>query len=224
METVLRVPPSPPPIVLIVEDDADTREMYHTALEFEGFWVVDAPQVSEAVVCAAEIMPDIIVTDIGLAGPLDGLALARQLRSDVHTATIPLLAVTGQDPRALGDQCTLFEDVLLKPVLPDLLSQKIKETLERSVTLRVRSEAVRARVPKLLAQARRLLDRSTRVLDRTGRLSPPPRPCPCCGGALIWSERRKRHGVAVDYYRPCENGCGSFCYNRSERRIVPLTD
>lgn len=224
METVPSLPLSRPPIVLIVEDDVDTREMYHTALEFDGFRVVDAPMANEAIVRAAEIKPDIIVTDISLAGPVDGLALARQLRTDVRTATIPLLAVTGRDPQTLGEQCALFEDVLLKPVLPDVLSQRIKLALQLSKVLRGRSVAARARLPRLLAQSQRLLDRSQRTVDRTGRLTPPPRPCPNCGRALAWEARRKLRGISFDDYRPCENGCGVFCYDRSQRRVVPRAD
>lgn len=220
METSPLVSPPAPPIVLIVEDDVDTREMYHAALEFDGFWVVDAPLASEAIVQAAEIKPDIVVTDLSLTGSMDGLSLAARLRSDARTAAIPLVAVTGRDPRSLGEQSALFEEVLLKPVPPDVLSQKIKETLEASEVLRRRSAAATAKVPHLLARSRQLLGRSQRVVDRTSRHRAPP--CPKCGAALMWTERRKLRGVSFDYYRPCENGCGIFCYNVSERRFVPL--
>lgn len=132
MATVTPLPPPAPPIVLIVEDDADTREMYHASLESDGFWVVDVSMAIEAVARAAEIKPDIIVTDIGLVGPIDGLSLAQQLRSDFRTAKIPLLGVTGRDPQTLGEKSALFEDVLFKPVLPDRLAEKIKETLQRA--------------------------------------------------------------------------------------------
>lgn len=132
MATATPLPPPAPPIILIVEDDADTREMYHTSLEFEGFWVIDASMGNDAVDRAAEIKPDIIVTDLGLVGPMDGLSLAQHLRSDTRTARIPLLGVTGRDPQTLGEKSALFEDVLFKPVLPDRLAEKIKETLRRS--------------------------------------------------------------------------------------------
>jgi CheY-like chemotaxis protein len=221
METSPLASPPVPPIVLIVEDDVDTREMYHAALEFDGFWVVGAPLASEAIVQAAEIKPDIIVTDLSLTGSMDGLSLAERLRSDARTAAIPLVAVTGRDPHSLGEHSALFEEVLLKPVLPDVLSQKIQETLEASAVLRRRSAAATAKVPHLLARSQQLLVRSQRVGDRARRQSAPPR-CPKCGAALAWTERRKLRGVSFDYYRPCENGCGIFCYNVSERRFVPL--
>ena len=132
MATATPLPPPAPPIILIVEDDAATREMYHTSLEFEGFWVIEASMGNDAVDRAAEIKPDIIVTDLGLVGPMDGLSLAQHLRSDTRTARIPLLGVTGRDPQTLGEKSALFEDVLFKPVLPDRLAEKIKETLRRS--------------------------------------------------------------------------------------------
>lgn len=135
MATVTSVPPFAPPIVLVVEDDADTREMYHASLEFDGFWVIDAAMANDAVARAVAIKPDIIVTDINLLGPIDGLSLAQRLRSDTRTAKIPLLGVTGRDPQTLGEKAALFEDVLFKPVLPDRLAEKIKETLRRSRAL-----------------------------------------------------------------------------------------
>ena len=39
--------------------------------------------------------PEVVICDIGLPEPLDGLALARKLRADATTATIPLIALTG---------------------------------------------------------------------------------------------------------------------------------
>ena len=224
MEPLTPLPPPAPPIVLIVEDDADTREMYHAALEFDGFWVVDTSLANDAVVRAAEIRPDIIVTDIGLNGPMDGVSLAQQLRSDARTSEIPLLAITGRDPRTLGEKSALFEDVLLKPVLPDHLSQKIKDTLERSRALSLRSAAARAKVPELLARSHRLLNFSEKMAERAARMPHTERACPGCGVPMVWVDCRTRRGVSFDYYRPCENGCGRFCYNRRERRIVPLAE
>ena len=116
---------------------------------------------------------------------MDGLSLAERLRSDARTAAIPLVAVTGRDPRSLGEQAVLFEEVLLKPVLPDVLSQKIKETLEACQVLRRRSAAATAKVPHLLARSRQLLGRSQRVVDRTSRQVAPPQVPEVWGGARV---------------------------------------
>jgi DNA-binding response OmpR family regulator len=216
--------PAAPPIVLIVEDDVDTREMYHAALEFDGYWVVDASEVSEALLCAAEIVPDIIVTDIGLHGATDGVTFAQCLRADGRTAEIPILAVTGRDIHGLGAAASLFNAVLLKPVLPDDLSAKIRTSLARSAELRERSAAARDLSPTIISESQRLLSKAKTQIARTGEHVRTVRSCPQCGRDLRWSERRRVHGITFDYYAPCGGGCGLFCYNHSERRFLPLTD
>jgi hypothetical protein len=40
------------------------------------------------------------------------------------------------------------------------------------------------------------------------------RQCPHCGTRLIWVETRSYRATAYDYYRPCESGCGLYCYDR----------
>jgi DNA-binding response OmpR family regulator len=212
-----------PPIVLLVEDDLDTCEMYHAALEFDGYWVVDAADCGNALANALEIQPDVIVTDLGLPGGHDGIALARGLRQNAKTADIPVLAVTGRDPRALGDDRGLFDEVLLKPVLPDALIGRIRETLAQSHELKQRSEQARARVGELVQASERILEKSHQTFAR--RATPVfAQPCPKCGDMLEWTERRKLHGVTFDYFRPCSRGCGLFCYNTSDRTMVTLTE
>ena len=117
MTNLDRPPHTLPPIVLLVEDDADTRDMYHTALECGGCWVVDAPNGIDALADAVELQPDVILTDVGLPGIRDGLGLARTLRQNPKTADIPVLAVTGRDPRTFGDDAWLFDEDL--PELPE---------------------------------------------------------------------------------------------------------
>ena len=125
--------PSSRPLVLLLEDDVDTREMYHMALEFDGCHVVDSLTATEVVSRAGEMLPDVIVTDIVLRGDADGIAVAEHLKANPRTAAIPVLAVTGVDPLSLRARPGLFERVLLKPVLPDFLSAEIRRLLKRQV-------------------------------------------------------------------------------------------
>jgi hypothetical protein len=48
----------------------------------------------------------------------------------------------------------------------------------------------------------------------TPRVEKRHRLCPHCGTRLIWVETRSYRAIAYDYYRPCEGGCGLYCYNR----------
>lgn len=59
-------------LVLIVEDDDHTREMYAEWLIFSGFRVAEAKNGPEAIEKARELRPDVITTDIGLQGGMDG--------------------------------------------------------------------------------------------------------------------------------------------------------
>ena len=125
-----QTPSRPPPLALIVEDDADTREMYAEWLGFCGFTVIEASTAAEAVEKACTSRPDIITTDVALRGQ-DGCELCVQLKSDERTRTIPVVAVTawamgGQVERAWHAGC---DSVLVKPVLPDALLAEILRIL-----------------------------------------------------------------------------------------------
>jgi DNA-binding response OmpR family regulator len=195
-----------PPIVLIVEDDPETREMYRTALELGGLWATEVPDAAEAWTFAEDLRPDAILTDLGLPD-LDGVELARRIRNGGRIAQTPIIAITGRDVRNMpAADRALFDDVLLKPVALDNLVGRVNDVLrERGVVLRARVEAA-----------------STPL---KGSLEEPPsssRPCPTCGHALTWVERRQLSGVTFDYYRTCGQGCGLACYDHARRRFVKL--
>jgi CheY-like chemotaxis protein len=67
MPHLLPVAPSvPPPIVLIVEDDLDTVELYEEYLNGSGYWVATAQNSHEGCRTFDELQPDIVVADLGL--------------------------------------------------------------------------------------------------------------------------------------------------------------
>lgn len=152
-----------PPIILIVEDDADTRELYRTILDMEGFWVADAGDAIAAVEQAADVQPDVIITDIGLPGRSDGMDLARQLHTNPRTANVPVVALTGRPPSELAGG--LFSEILQKPVLPEDFIAAVRRALTHSRLLRERADAARERVPQLLERSERLLSKSHRLMQ-----------------------------------------------------------
>jgi CheY-like chemotaxis protein len=82
------------PLVLLVDDDEDTYNLYSDFLASSGFSVVGANDGVEAVSSAAQISPDLIIMDLGL--PLmDGCEAARVLRNSDGTRSIPILAMSG---------------------------------------------------------------------------------------------------------------------------------
>jgi two-component system cell cycle response regulator len=123
-----------PPIVLVVDDHADTVEMYDLLLSAEGYWVARASTAIEAFEYALEVRPDAIVTDLGLPGEMDGTDLIRQLRADPAFQHVPILAVTGREPRDMPSLAGLnILALLLKPVAPETLLARVHGALADSV-------------------------------------------------------------------------------------------
>lgn len=116
-----------PPIVLIVEDDPDTRDLYQTVFEAEGFWVAVASDADSGLVTAADVQPDVIVTDVTLRGEGDGSTMVGVLRRLDKTAHIPVIAVTGWNRRKVPDDG--FVEVLQKPVTLDVLVGTVRRVL-----------------------------------------------------------------------------------------------
>jgi CheY-like chemotaxis protein len=119
--------------VLLIEDEADTREILATALRHHGATILEASSTPAALevldtAIAADARPDVIVSDIGLPEE-DGYQLMAQLsgRSAADGGQIPVIAVTAygrpQDKRqalAAG-----FRMHVTKPVTPDLLAAAV---------------------------------------------------------------------------------------------------
>ena len=81
--------------VLVVDDDAETREVLKVALGFEGARVTTAPSVADAVAAIEARWPDVLVSDIGMPGE-DGYDLIRRVRrlEAVRGRHIPAIALT----------------------------------------------------------------------------------------------------------------------------------
>jgi CheY-like chemotaxis protein len=118
------------PLVLVVEDYPDAREMYSEYLRFSGFRVAEARNGEEALEKAFTLLPDVVLMDLAL--PLmDGWEATRRLKSDPRTAQILVVALTGhalaghqEGARRAG--CDAF---VTKPCLPDELVDEIRRLL-----------------------------------------------------------------------------------------------
>ena len=114
--------------ILLIEDDDDTRMMMHAALEFSGHEVRQARDGTSGLALAAESLPDVAVIDLGLPD-IDGLEVARRLRSTQGKRRLGLVALTGfggpADQRRALDAG--FDVHLTKPVTHDRLKRVIGE-------------------------------------------------------------------------------------------------
>jgi CheY-like chemotaxis protein len=136
------------PLVLVVEDYQDAREMYAAYLQFSGFQVAEAANGIEAVQKTVELQPDIVLMDLALP-QMDGWEATRRLKSDARTTHIPIVALTGHAlaGHAEGAREAGCDAFVTKPCLPDALVAEIKRVLDRDST-NAENTRESARTPK----------------------------------------------------------------------------
>jgi two-component system cell cycle response regulator DivK len=124
----------PRPLVLVVEDDQDCRDIYAESLTYFGFRVTQACDAYEALQKVRERRPDIIATDIGLPG-MDGCELCVLIKGDARTKEIPVIAVTAWAMKGEVKRFKLagFDSLLTKPCLPNDLRTEIQRLLKLTV-------------------------------------------------------------------------------------------
>jgi CheY-like chemotaxis protein len=118
------------PLVLIVEDFIDAREMYEEYLAFHGFRVIGVCDGKAAIERALALSPDVILMDLSLP-VLDGWEATRRLKRDRRTRHIPVVAITANALRGASNTareagCDAF---LAKPCLLDELLAEIRRVL-----------------------------------------------------------------------------------------------
>jgi putative two-component system response regulator len=80
--------------VLVVDDDASTRQLLASMLGRDAFRVVQAENGEEGMAAAYAHRPDLILSDIQMPR-VNGIELTRRLRTDVSMATVPIILVSG---------------------------------------------------------------------------------------------------------------------------------
>lgn len=113
------------PLILLVEDFDDAREMYRDFLEFSGFRVLTARDGREALESAREADPDLILMDLSLPG-IDGWEATRILKTDSATSHLTVVALSAHALAAEGERARQAgcDGFIAKPCLPgDLLRQ-----------------------------------------------------------------------------------------------------
>ena len=120
----------PAPLILVVDDYQDAREMYAEYLQFSGFRVAEARNGNEALEQAFALKPDLILMDLSLPG-MDGWEATRVLKADERTRTIPVVALTGHALAGAseGAKKAGCDSFVTKPCLPDDLVVEVRRML-----------------------------------------------------------------------------------------------
>jgi len=118
------------PLVLLVDDYVDNREMYAEYLVYAGYRVAQAGNGAEALDLAYELHPDLVVMDLSLP-VMDGWEATRQLKANPRTHGTPVIALTGHalaghSRRARQAGCDAF---LVKPCMPEELEAVVARML-----------------------------------------------------------------------------------------------
>jgi CheY-like chemotaxis protein len=117
--------------ILVIEDNPLNLELARDVLEAAGYTVVDARTAEEGLRIAGSIVPHLILLDIRLPG-MNGLDAVRNLKQDVRTRHIPVVALTAQ--AMAGDEQTAFgagfDGYITKPINTRTLSGEVRRWLE----------------------------------------------------------------------------------------------
>ena len=142
------------PLVLLVDDDGDTRELYRMVLESVGYRVEEASRIADAAATLHRIVPDVIMTDWMLPDG-NGFDVCRAVHARVATRSVPIIAVTGVAFADDGAAAKLagVARVILKPVDPDTILAAVGDALATGTGRRLRAAAQRTK--RYLEQVRR---------------------------------------------------------------------
>ena len=120
--------------ILIVDDEAEARELLATALEPLGITAIMASSGEEALQLARQLGPDPMILDLVMPG-MNGFEVLKSLRADLSTRAIPVLVVTAKDISET-EKAVLNGDVEAVLGKDSLASMDLAAWLEESIAIR----------------------------------------------------------------------------------------
>lgn len=221
--------PFPLETVLVVDADADTRELYAIVLADVAREVQHASDGRIALAVALARPPALIIADARLPY-IDGFMLCDLLRRDAVTATVPLIITTAEPmARHRGRIPPGASAVLVKPIAVPEMMETIRSVVTTSVAdVRDGTQRAIAIATNALEDERpRLKSRShQRYATTIPPLPPPTLRCPRCDGWLTYL-RSYIGGVNANASEQwdifdCPAQCGSFEYRHRTKRLKAL--
>jgi len=117
--------PEHAPIVLVVDDDPDARELLRRHLQRGGYAVRVAANGEEAMQLARTLQPDVVTLDV-MMPRMDGWAVLSAMKEDAELAEIPVIMATIVDNQSIGFSLGAA-DYLIKPIDRDRLVRAVEK-------------------------------------------------------------------------------------------------
>ena len=117
--------------ILVVDDDPDFVEITRMILTAEGYTVETAANGDEALQRLRESPPSLLLLDVMMAGPLDGVNLAHVMEEDEELHKIPILMISSiadspMAPMFPTDEYLPVDGWISKPVQPEQLLKRVR--------------------------------------------------------------------------------------------------
>jgi signal transduction histidine kinase/ligand-binding sensor domain-containing protein/DNA-binding response OmpR family regulator len=164
-----------PPMLLIVEDNPDMRT-YIRELLVQSYEIVEATNGQEGLDKAAEIIPDIIISDV-MMPEMDGFQFCEKIKTDERTSHIPVILLTAKssgESKIEGLE-TGADDYLIKPFdsteliirVKNLIEQrrKLRERFGREITLEPKNIAITSADGRFLQKMMDVIEENIEATD-----------------------------------------------------------
>ena len=118
--------------VLVVEDEPAIQELISYNLQQAGHQAMRAGTAEDALNIMRHALPDLVLVDWMLPG-LSGIELAKRIKSDKRTKTVPIIMLTARaaEEDKLSGLETGADDYITKPFSPRELNARVKAVLRR---------------------------------------------------------------------------------------------
>ncbi len=113
--------------ILVVDDEPQIRKLLRTGLEGYGYEVIAEAEGNAALVAVAKKNPDVVILDIALGSPPDGLEVCHDLRT-WNKVPIIMLSVRGEEKQKVAALNMGADDYLTKPFGMEELNARIQDT------------------------------------------------------------------------------------------------
>jgi two-component system phosphate regulon response regulator PhoB len=118
--------------ILVVDDEEDITELLKFNLSREGYQVHCVPSGEDALKACASQRPELVLLDLMLPG-MDGLEVARRLKSGLKTRDIPIVMLTakGEEADIVAGLELGADDYITKPFSPRVVLARVRAVLRR---------------------------------------------------------------------------------------------